>query len=163
MPSVDTEFKFPSHSSSCHVQRHPFLPPLAVTLSPPRPPVTEAHHVAHFPYLQQQNPLSGPYRQRYEVWLRRRGCHRPQQSLDRQLCIYRTASYNRGGNSQYPGVPTICDHARICKGAIVFGGIRVGQNAVVGANAVVNKPVADNAVVAGVPAKLLHYREPAGK
>lgn len=83
--------------------------------------------------------------------------------MDWRLYIYRTVSYNRGGNSKYPGVPTICNHARICKGSIVFGGIRVGENAIVGANAVVNKPVPDNAVVAGVPAKLLHYREPAGK
>lgn len=60
-----------------------------------------------------------------------------------------------GGNSGYPGVPTIGNNVYIAKGAIVFGGITVGNNARIGANAVVNKPVPDNAVVAGVPAKIL--------
>lgn len=63
-----------------------------------------------------------------------------------------------GGNSQYPGVPTIGNNVRICKGAIVFGGFTVGDNAVIGANAVVNKPVPENAVVAGVPAKILRIK-----
>lgn len=60
-----------------------------------------------------------------------------------------------GGNSKYPGVPTIGNNVHISHGAIVFGGITVGNNVVIGANAVVNKPVPDNAVVAGVPAKIL--------
>ena len=60
-----------------------------------------------------------------------------------------------GGNSKYPGVPVISDNVRIHKGAIVFGGITIGNNVEIGANAVVNKPVPDNAVVAGVPAKIL--------
>lgn len=60
-----------------------------------------------------------------------------------------------GGNSQYPGIPTIGDNVKINKGAIVFGGITIGNNVIIGANAVVNKPVPDNAVVAGVPAKIL--------
>lgn len=47
----------------------------------------------------------------------------------------------------------------IYKGAIVYGGIRVGDNAIIGANAVVNKPVPDNAVVAGVPARILRIRD----
>ena len=64
-----------------------------------------------------------------------------------------------GGNSRYPGLPEIGDHVMIYKGAIVYGGIRVGDNAIIGANAVVNKPVPDNAVVAGVPARILRIRD----
>ena len=52
-------------------------------------------------------------------------------------------------------MPVIGDNVRIHKGAIVFGGITIGNNVEIGANAVVNKPVPDNAVVAGVPAKIL--------
>ena len=63
-----------------------------------------------------------------------------------------------GGNSRYPGLPEIGNHVMIYKGAIVYGGIRVGDNAIIGANAVVNKPVPDNAVVAGVPARILRIR-----
>lgn len=73
--------------------------------------------------------------------------------------FYRTASYNRGGNSRYPGLPIIGNHVRIHKGAIVFGGITVGDNAEIGANAVVNKPVPKNAVVAGIPAKIIKIRD----
>ncbi len=63
-----------------------------------------------------------------------------------------------GGNSRYSGVPTIGDHVYISHGAIVFGGITIGNNVTIGANAVVNKPVPDNAVVAGVPAKILRIK-----
>lgn len=35
----------------------------------------------------------------------------------------------------------------------MFGGITIGNNVDIGANAVLNKPVPDNAVVAGIPAK----------
>lgn len=59
---------------------------------------------------------------------------------------YRSTSYNRGGNSKYPGIPTIGNNVHINKGAIVFGGITIGNNVDIGANAVVNKPVPDNAL-----------------
>lgn len=63
-----------------------------------------------------------------------------------------------GGNSHYPGVPVIGNNVHIHKGAIVFGGITVGDNVEIGANAVVNKPVPSNAIVAGVPARILRYK-----
>ena len=63
-----------------------------------------------------------------------------------------------GGNSRYPGVPVIGDNVFISHGAIIFGGITIGDNVIIGANAVVNIPIPDNAVVAGVPAKILRIR-----
>lgn len=65
-----------------------------------------------------------------------------------------------GGNSKYPGVPIIGNNVRIHKGAIVFGGITIGNNVEIGANAVVNKPIPNNAIVAGVPARILRFKEP---
>lgn len=56
-------------------------------------------------------------------------------------------------------MPIIGNYVRISKGAIVFGGITIGDNVVIGANAVVNKPVPDNAVVAGVPAKIIRIKK----
>ena len=64
-----------------------------------------------------------------------------------------------GGNSKYEGVPFIGDNVYIAKGAIVYGGITICNNVTIGANAVVNKPVPDNAIVAGIPAKILRYKD----
>jgi acetyltransferase-like isoleucine patch superfamily enzyme len=44
-------------------------------------------------------------------------------------------------------------------GACILRGVRVGDNAIVGSNAVVTKDVPANAVVAGVPARIVRMRE----
>jgi acetyltransferase-like isoleucine patch superfamily enzyme len=44
-------------------------------------------------------------------------------------------------------------------GACILRGVRVGDNAIVGTNAVVTKDVPANAVVAGIPAKVIRMRE----
>ena len=64
-----------------------------------------------------------------------------------------------GGNNRYPGVPKIGNNVYISHGAIVFGGITIGNNVTIGANAVVTKPVPDNAIVAGGPAKILRIKD----
>ena len=64
-----------------------------------------------------------------------------------------------GGNNRYPGVPKIGNNVYISHGAIVVGGITIGNNVTIGANAVVTKPVPDNAIVAGVPAKILRIKD----
>ena len=64
-----------------------------------------------------------------------------------------------GGNSHYPGLPVIGDNVHISHGAVVFGGITIGNNVEIGANAVVNKDVPDNVVVAGVLAKIIKTNE----
>ena len=66
-----------------------------------------------------------------------------------------TIGSERGG--KHPGFPTIGDNVFIACGAKVLGGIKVGNNVVIGANAVVIRDVPDNAVVGGVPAKILDY------
>lgn len=64
-----------------------------------------------------------------------------------------------GGNSKYPGLPKIGNNVSIHKRVIVFGGITIGDNVEIGANAVVNKPMPDNAIVAGVSAKILRIKD----
>jgi len=44
-------------------------------------------------------------------------------------------------------------------GACVLRGVRVGDNSVIGTNAVVTKDVPANAVVAGIPARIIRMRE----
>ncbi len=50
---------------------------------------------------------------------------------------------------------TIKKDASIGSGATILGGVTVGEKAIVGAGAVVTKDVPANAIVAGVPAKVL--------
>ena len=56
------------------------------------------------------------------------------------------------------GVPQIGSNVMICAGAKVIGNVRIGNNVVVGANAVVTHDVPDNAVVAGVPARIVSMK-----
>jgi acetyltransferase-like isoleucine patch superfamily enzyme len=44
-------------------------------------------------------------------------------------------------------------------GACLLRGVTVGNNCVIGTNSVVNKDVPENAVVAGIPARVLRMRE----
>ena len=44
-------------------------------------------------------------------------------------------------------------------GACVLRGVEIGDNSIVGTNAVVTKDVPENAVVAGVPARVIRMRE----
>ena len=46
-------------------------------------------------------------------------------------------------------------NAWIGAGAVILPGVTVGENAIVAAGAVVTKDVADNTVVAGIPAKYI--------
>ena len=54
--------------------------------------------------------------------------------------------------------PILGDNVYVGTGAVIIGGIRVGNRARIGANAVVNKDVPDGATVAGVPARVIRVR-----
>ncbi len=63
------------------------------------------------------------------------------------------------GMTSAEDAPVIGDRVRIAAGAIVIGDVHIGNDAVVGAGAVVTKDVPEKAVVAGVPAKIIKYKE----
>lgn len=54
---------------------------------------------------------------------------------------------------------TIGDNCYIGLGAKIFGEVKIGNNVTIGANAVVTKDVPDNAVVGGIPAKVIKYKK----
>jgi serine O-acetyltransferase len=75
-----------------------------------------------------------------------------------KLCnISNGNSFGFAGRGEKWGLPEIGDYVFVAPGAKVFGKIRVGNHVAVGANAVVTKDVPDNAVVVGVPAKIINY------
>lgn len=57
------------------------------------------------------------------------------------------------------GAPVVGDHCYIGPGAVLVGGVELGEGCVVGANAVVTSSFPANSVVAGVPARLLRTAE----
>jgi serine O-acetyltransferase len=54
--------------------------------------------------------------------------------------------------------PTIGDNVIIGSGAKILGGITIGDNVVIGANAVVTRPMPDNVVAGGIPARIIRNR-----
>ncbi len=66
---------------------------------------------------------------------------------------------NRGSRQ---GCAEIGDCVYIGPGAKIVGHVIVGDHAAIGANAVVTKDVPNNAVVGGIPAKVLSYNGSAG-
>lgn len=51
--------------------------------------------------------------------------------------------------------PTLGDHAYIVSGAKIVGAVKVGDHVAIVANCVVTKDVPDNAVVVGIPGKVI--------
>ena len=61
---------------------------------------------------------------------------------------------NRGDKKGYP---EIGHNVYLGPGSKIIGAIKIGNNVAVGANCVVTKDVPDNAVVVGVPGKIISY------
>jgi len=59
---------------------------------------------------------------------------------------------NRGKNK---GCPILGDNVYIGPGAKIVGQVRIGNNVAIGANCVVTKDIPDNAVVVGIPGKVI--------
>ena len=58
------------------------------------------------------------------------------------------------------GAPTeIGEYSWVCSRSIILPGIKVGRGAVIASGAIVTKDVPPFAIVAGVPAKIIGYRE----
>lgn len=63
----------------------------------------------------------------------------------------------RANRGEHKGYPIIGDNVYIGPGVKIVGAVKVGNNVAIGANAVVTKDVPDNAVVVGVPAKVISF------
>ncbi|ABE52492.1 acetyltransferase [Methanococcoides burtonii] len=77
--------------------------------------------------------------------------------IDHDNCIADHVHISPGAN--LAGNVSVGKYSHIGIGASIINGIIIGQNVTVGAGAVVTKDVTDNAVVAGVPAKIIKYKK----
>lgn len=59
--------------------------------------------------------------------------------------------------SKFNGSPSIGDNVFIGAGAKILGGVSIGDNVKIGANSVVVDNIPDNAVVVGVPGRIIKY------
>lgn len=59
---------------------------------------------------------------------------------------------NRGDKKGYP---IIGNNVYIAPGVKIIGSVKIGNNVAIGANAVVTKDIPDNAVVVGIPARII--------
>jgi len=78
-------------------------------------------------------------------------------TIDHDNCIADHVHISPGAN--LAGNVSVGEYSHIGISASIINGIAIGQNATVGAGAVVTKDVTDNAVVAGIPAKIIKYNE----
>lgn len=91
--------------------------------------------------------------------------------LGHGMCIvihYLTQMGNNVNISQFVNIGTNTDKAPVIGNNVyigphvsIIGDVKIGDNVTIGAGAVVTKDIPDNATVAGVPAKVLNYDNPA--
>lgn len=55
--------------------------------------------------------------------------------------------------------PQLDDCVYVGHGSIIMGGVKIGRNAFIGALSLVNRDVPENAIVAGIPAKVIRIQD----
>ena len=76
--------------------------------------------------------------------------------IGKNLCVYPGVCIGRTADD---ATPTIGDNVTFFTNSGAYGGIRIGNNVTIAPNAVVTHDVPDNCIVAGVPAKIIKYKE----
>lgn len=86
-------------------------------------------------------------------------------AISHNVKIYTTSylsdqDFNCGNErTRYSRDITIYDGVWIGVNVIILPGISIGQNSIIGSNSVVTKDVEENAIVGGIPAKLLRFKK----
>jgi serine O-acetyltransferase len=81
----------------------------------------------------------------------------PKAKLGKNVNISQGVTIGFASRGKNKGYPTIGNNVFIGPNVCIIGNIKIGNNVAIGANAVVAKDVPDNAVVAGIPAKIISY------
>lgn len=82
------------------------------------------------------------------------GCSR----MGRNCQVWQGVTIGKSRSGLEQPRPVIGNNVKICAGAMVLGGVTVGDNAIIGAGAIVLKDVPANATVAGNPAQIIRRR-----
>ena len=75
--------------------------------------------------------------------------------IDHNYCV--TIGKGKVPNENGLIQPILGDNVDVYPNAVIFGGIRIGNNVKIGAGAVVNKDVPDNCTVVGNPMRIIRY------
>lgn len=81
----------------------------------------------------------------------------PRAIIGKNVNLSQGVTIGQASRGSRKGVATIGDNVYIGPGAKIVGAVKIGNNVAIGANAVVTKDVPDNAVVVGIPAKVIAY------
>jgi acetyltransferase-like isoleucine patch superfamily enzyme len=112
---------------------------------------------------------SGTYVNRYTIFDAHQQLHVGRKVMIGPHCYITDADHGNEAGASVQSQPmraapvVIEDEAWLGAHVTVLPGVRIGRGAVVGAGAVVTRSVPDNAVVAGVPARLLRRRDAAAR
>lgn len=78
------------------------------------------------------------------------------QKIGKNFSVYQNVTIGRGKSRDGIDIPVIGDDVVVYTGAIIIGGVFIGNNVKVGAGALVNKDVPDNCTVVGNPMKVIY-------
>lgn len=79
----------------------------------------------------------------------------PAVKIGNNCVIYQHVTLGANGKKEHGNeAPVIGNNVMIGAGAVLLGNIRIGDNAIIAANSVVLNDVPENAMVAGIPAKI---------
>ena len=82
----------------------------------------------------------------------------PETIIGENCTIFQHTTFGAAHGKGKDGAPIIGDNVMVGVGASVLGKIKIGNNVSIGAHAVVVCDIPDNAVVVGIPAKVIKYK-----
>lgn len=74
--------------------------------------------------------------------------------IGKNTIIFQNVTLGRS-DANVAAYPKVGSNTIIYSGAVVLGGISIGNNCIIGANAVVTKSIPDNCIAIGVPARII--------
>jgi serine O-acetyltransferase len=86
----------------------------------------------------------------------------PRARIGRNCNISQGVTLSQANRGPRKGYPVVGDDVYIGPGAVLVGAVRVGNNVAIGANCVVTKDMPDDAVVVGVPGRVISDAGAAG-